>query len=116
MLNTDYKIISAILANRLKTIITDVIDADQCGLIPGRYLADNIRRTINLIDYAQKKNIDVVLLTLHAQKAFDLVSWRFMFEMLDSFGVDNKFCSWIQRIYSNPTSRIKTNGTLSKTI
>ena len=116
LLNTDYKRISAILANRLKTIITDIIDADQCGFIPGRYLADNIRRTINLINYAQNKNIDAVLLTLDAQKAFDLMSWPFMFEMLDSFGVDNKFCLWIQVIYSNPTSRIKTNGTLSRRI
>lgn len=116
LLNTDYEIISAILANRLKTIITDVIQADQCGFIPGRYLADNIRRTIHLIDYAQKENIDVVLLTLDAQKAFDLVSWPFMFEMSDSFGVDNNFCSWIQAIYMDPTSRIKTNGTLLRRI
>jgi len=72
LLNTDYKITS-ILANRPKVIILDIIDTDQCGFITGRLLADNISCTITLIDYAQKQNEDLLLIT-DAEKAFDLVS------------------------------------------
>lgn len=50
LLNTDHKIITAIIANRLKEIIPDIINSDQCGFIPGQLLSDNIRRTIIIID------------------------------------------------------------------
>lgn len=66
---TDYKIISAILANRLKATITD-ITADQCGFIPGRIFADNIRQTLNVIVYAQIEKLDLFLLMLDAGKSF----------------------------------------------
>ena len=88
LLNTDHKIISSILANRLKEIITGIITPDQCGFIPGRILADNIRRTLNVIDYAQRENEQLLLLTLDAEKAFDLVCWHFMFETIKGFGID----------------------------
>lgn len=55
LLNTDHKIMTSILAHRLKDIIPDIISMDQCGFIPGRVLADNVRRTLNIIDYANKK-------------------------------------------------------------
>ena len=71
-------------------------------------------QTVNLIDYAQKQNEDVLLITLDAEKAFDLVSWPFMFETLTSFGLDKKCCLWLQAIYSHPTSRVKTTGILSR--
>lgn len=116
LLNTDHKIISAILANRLKQNIIELINTDQCGFIPGRLLVDNIRRTINIIDYVQRQNKDICLITLDAEKAFDLVSWPFMFEVLKKIGLDETVCSWLKAIYTNPTSRIKTNGTISRKI
>ena len=114
MLNTDHKIISAILANRLRDTITEIITADQCGFIPGRLLADNIRQTLNVMDHAQIEKKDLVLLTLDAEKAFDLVNWTYMFETMRSFGLDEKFCQWIQALYNKPVSIVKANGTLSR--
>lgn len=114
LLNTDHKIISSILAIRLKENITEIITPDQCGFIPGRILADNIRRTLNIIDYAQRENEQLLLVTLDAEKAFDLVSWSFMFETIKEFGLNGIFCKWIQTLYSNPVSVVKTNGTISR--
>lgn len=37
-----------------------------------------------------------------------------MFEIFNSFGLDKKFSLWMQAIYSNPISGVKTNGTLSR--
>uniref|UniRef100_A0A671TPP2 Reverse transcriptase domain-containing protein n=1 Tax=Sparus aurata TaxID=8175 RepID=A0A671TPP2_SPAAU len=114
LLNTDHNIISSILANRLKDTVIDIINPDQCGFIPGRLLADNIRRTLNIIDYAQRQKEELLLMTLDAEKAFDLVSWPFMFETIKSFGIDDTFCQWLQVLYSKPVSIVKTNGTFSR--
>lgn len=68
----------------------DIIDNDQSGFIPGRLLSDNIRQTLDIIDYAQNNDTNLLLLTLDAEKAFDLVSWPFMFEISNSFGFHEK--------------------------
>ena len=42
MLNTDYKIVTKTLANRLQGVIQQVIHPDQTGFIKGRNIKDNI--------------------------------------------------------------------------
>ncbi len=41
----------------------NIINSDQSGFIPNRFISDNIRRTLNIIDYSQKNNKDLLLLT-----------------------------------------------------
>lgn len=84
LLNNDHKIITSIIANRWKDIVPDIVDNNQCGFIPGRFLSNNIRRTLNIIDYAQNNDINLLLLTLDAEKAFDQLLWPFMFEIVRS--------------------------------
>lgn len=60
----------------------------------------------------KKENDEFLLMTLDAEKAFDLVSWPSMFEIMKSCGLDEKFCQWIQALYTNSVTVVKTNGTL----
>ncbi|KAM8930700.1 LOW QUALITY PROTEIN: myomegalin-like [Pelodytes ibericus] len=50
LLNTDYKIYSDILNERLKLGIKEIIHRDQVGFIPGRSSADHTRNLINLLE------------------------------------------------------------------
>jgi len=43
LLNVVYKIGSAAVANRMKTMLPELINEDQTGFIPGRYTAGNLR-------------------------------------------------------------------------
>ena len=38
-----YKVDSAAIANRVKSILTKLIHLDQCGFMAGRFTGDNIR-------------------------------------------------------------------------
>lgn len=51
LLNNDYKILTHIYANRLKTGISDIISDTQSGFIKGRSIHNNIRLIFDLIDY-----------------------------------------------------------------
>lgn len=42
LLNTDYKILSKILANRLKWVLPSIIGKEQAYAVPGRSVEDNI--------------------------------------------------------------------------
>lgn len=87
LLNLDYKIFTKILANRLSLmLLSSLIHRDQVGFIPTRHAGDNTRRTIDLIDLLTKTKCSAIVLSLDAQKAFDHLSWPFMFAVLSRYG------------------------------
>lgn len=46
-------------------------------------------------------------------KAFDRLSWSFMFECLKKFGFQENFVRWVRLCYENIFSAVKINGNLS---
>lgn len=62
ILNYDYKTLTSILANKIKTTISKYIAPDQAGFIPGRSAATNIRKMLNLIKYAKASKTKSVFL------------------------------------------------------
>jgi len=107
ILNCDYKIYTTILAKRLETFMTELIDDDQCGFINGRQTQDNIRRTLHIIEEVQKKGESALLLSLDAEKAFDSVSWKFLYLTLERFGFDTDSVNIIKTLYQDPRPRLE---------
>lgn len=91
----------------------DLIHEDQTGFIKGRQTHDSIRRTLHIIEEAKNQKLSMALVSLDAEKAFDRVSWSFLYKVLERLGFDDKFIRCIQSLYSAPMARIKINGHLS---
>lgn len=113
LLNTDCKILTSILAKRVGMVITDLIHPDQTGFISGRYLPDNVRRLLNVMEYSRKCEHPCMTLAIDAEKAFDRVSWPFLFKTLEKFGFGPKFIGWIKLLYTAPQSLVRVNGHMS---
>ena len=62
MLNTDYKLISGILAERLKPHLDRLINCDQKGFLRGRYIGEVTRTAYDIIDYAKNNNVSGIIL------------------------------------------------------
>ena len=110
LLNTVYKIGSASIANRIKTVLTNLIHEDQTGFISGRYIGDNIRLIYDIISYVTDNNMPGILLCLDFEKAFDSVDWGFMFKTLKLFGFKQDILKWISTFYNNLKSTVLING------
>ena len=85
LLNISYKIASACIANRLKTVLPSLINNDQTGFLSGRYIGENIRTLYDLMAHTEKHNIPALLLLIDFEKAFDSVAWLFIQKVLRFF-------------------------------
>ena len=62
------------------------------------------------------ENINAMLVSLDAEKAFDSVGWEYLYRVLARFGFKDGFIKCIKALYSSPVAKIKVNGHLSQTI
>ena len=112
LLNTDYKIVSKVLAMRLKNVISLLIGNDQTYCIPDRSIYDSIFLVRDLIAIGQTVPQGFGLLLLDQEKAFDSVDHSFLFAVLTRAGFGEKFISCIKILYRNASCLLKVNNTL----
>lgn len=80
----NYKIISKILAYRLKPWLSDIISESQSALFFSRHILDNILLAHELMHTLQTKNHKhhSLALKLDISKAFDKLDWSFIDEIM----------------------------------
>lgn len=111
LLNTDYKILTKILANRMKRVIGGIIQPTQSYSIPRRDIADTIGTIRDVIEYMNSG----IVLGIDWNKAFDKVEHKFLFKVLEKFGFGERMVGWVRRLYGSARSCVKVNGILTDT-
>ena len=86
LLCADYKILSKVLANLMKTVISSVIHPDQTYCVPGRSIHDNIFLVRDIISCNKHLCDDFGLLFLDQAQAFDLVDHKYLFFCFEGNG------------------------------
>jgi len=95
LLHVDYKIMTKCIATRLKVVLTKIINENQSGFIKGRYIGDNIRSLLEVIDLTEDENLPCIILSIDFEKAFDSISWKFLKKCLTFFNFGDSFQQWI---------------------
>ena len=114
LLNTDYKILAHVLANRLKKVINKLIHTDQTGYLKGRSIGQNIRLIQDVIDYFENDNTQGAIIFLDFRKAFDTVNHNFLMRVLEKLNFGQSFIQWVKTIYNKAESCVSNNGWTSK--
>ena len=90
--NVLYKVVSKILANRLKVLLPRVITENQSAFIKGRLLLENVLLASELVkDYHKEAVSPRCVLKIDISKAFDSVQWSFVLQSLEAIGVSATF-------------------------
>jgi len=114
--NCDSKIITKTLANRMSKHLETIIDPAQTAYIPGRSVMDNMRSNLLIKNYCSRNRIGGVLIALDAKKAFDSVSHQYILDILDAYGVGERFKLYFKVLYNKIDVRVMVNGYFSDKI
>ena len=113
LLSVIYKIGSSAIANRLRKVLGKIISTNQSGFVSGRYIGDNTRLIYDLLYITQRKDIPGLLMLVDFAKAFDSVSWKFMYSVLNFFGFGPSIIRWVQTFNTNIKATVLQSGFLS---
>ena len=115
LLNTDYKILTKALAEKLQKVIGDIIDRDQIGYIKGRFIGESIRTIFDIKNITEKLDLGGYIALIDFEKAFDSIEWAFLLKCLKAFNFGESFISWIKILYTDIKSCVSNNGYHSET-
>ena len=84
--NVVYKIITKLIADRLKICLLVVISEEQGGFVAGKKILDGILIASKIIHSMHISNKRAMLIKLDMAKAYDKVKWSFLQKILSAFG------------------------------
>nr|XP_027060887.1 uncharacterized protein LOC113687483 [Coffea arabica] len=111
--NVLYKIISKIIANRLKGVLHHCISPSQSAFIPGRQILDNVvvaHEILHFLKNRRKGRVAFMALKLDMSKAYDRVEWKFVGRVMMKMGFCPIFVRWIMSCLSTVTYSFNLNG------
>ncbi|GJS72132.1 RNA-directed DNA polymerase, eukaryota [Tanacetum coccineum] len=110
LLGSMYKVITKILANRLSSVISDLVSDVQTTFVSGRQILGGPFIINELLSWCKRKKKHAMLFKVDFAKAYDSVRWDFLDDVLRSFGFGSKWRSWISGCLSSAMASVIVNG------
>jgi len=115
LLNTDYKLLTKVLAIQLLDHVNHLVHPDQAGFIPNRSIFDHIRLVKAILNYTEVSEEDGAILALDQEKAYDKIQHDYLWKTLEAFRIPQPFIRTVQALYHNARTKVAINGTFSDT-
>ena len=98
LLNVTYKLISATIANQLKSVLRSIISKTQTGFLQNRFIGESTRLIYDIMSYAEEQDQEGLLMLIDFEKSLDSVSWRFLYKALNFFNFGHYIITWIKTL------------------
>ena len=115
LLNTDLKILTKVISNRLKPLLCDILHPSQYAQ-PGKDINMLNSYVRDLLYDMDNSDDDSFFVSVDFKGAFDRVSHSFLFKVLQKIGFSVTFVNFIKALYHSAASIIFVNGHQTKKI
>ncbi|CAJ2667257.1 unnamed protein product [Trifolium pratense] len=105
-----YKILSKVLAARLKKVIGKLISDCQTAFVPNRQILDGVLVVNELIDFAKRRKDNCLLLKVDFERAYDTVNWNFLEYMMRRMGFAQRWLKWMRACIFTSSMSVLVNG------
>ena len=116
LLNSDYKSLEKMIANRIESALEIIINCDQRGFMKNRRICTNIRLMYELITRAEHNNLSAVILSLDLLKCFDRIEFDAITGAMHYFGFSEYLITWTNILYTDFKVSTQNNGYFSNRI
>ncbi|KAK2648656.1 hypothetical protein Ddye_016145 [Dipteronia dyeriana] len=114
LVRVTYKILAKVLANRLKKVMDLVISPNPMAFVKGRQIVDSFVIAEEVIHSWRKDDLEVILVKLDFQKAYDSVDHSFFIEVLRLIGFGSKWIEWMRGCISSAWLSVLVNDSPMK--
>lgn len=117
--NVVFKIITKVIARRLKEVLPAIISPSQSAFVPGRLITDNVLiayETTHFMHQRKGGRDGLAAVKLDMSKAYDRVEWSFLENMMLKMGFSRDWVHLIMGCVTTVTYRIKVNNDLTEVI
>lgn len=114
LLNTDYKILTKVLALQLMDEISHLLHQDQSGFVPRRSIFNNIRLASTIISYAELTETNGAIMALDQEKVYDKIRHDYLWKTLEKFNAPPTFIRTVKELYRCAHTKVAINGFLSQ--
>ena len=111
--NCFYKIISKIIANRIKPILSFHIAKEKFAFLHHKHIREAFGMAQEALHSIKSKNLKATILKIDLAKAFDRVNWSYLHFILIQTGFPPTFINWIMGCICHASFGILINGTAS---
>lgn len=111
--NVVYKLLSKVLANRLKSVLSKCISIEQFAFISGRSILDNVIVASEIIHHMKCKTRGKqgeVALKIDISNAYDRVNWGYLRAMMEKMGFSTRWVNWIMLCVSSVSYSVLVNS------
>ena len=114
LLCCDYKILTGVLASRMKKVLPSLLGEEQYGFLQGRQIFDAIGTVKNVRDYVDQNDEQGILVCADLKKAFDSVSAGYCKAAMKAYSFPDEFCRWMDICRNQFEKTVLNNGYLGR--
>ena len=120
-LNGDYKLLTRILAEKLKYVMNEIVSDSQHGGLPGRHLNGAIYKAQAAMATVINQQETIIedssaMMLLDIQKAYDSLERQFVYKVLQHLHFSDRFIQIIKAIHTSTTAYFVVNGLSSNIV
>lgn len=108
-----YKLITRLLASRLKSILPEFIVPNQISFVKDRLLMKNVLLASEIMNrYHKPGGPKRITLKIDLAKAFSFIRWDFLLLIIKAIDILEKFREWCKSCFCNPAFSVSINGSI----
>ena len=105
-----YKILTKVLANRIKRVLDRVISKSQNAFVEGRQILDVVLIANEIVDSSLRRKECGLICKLDIEKAYDSIRWEFLYQVMGKMGFGGRWIRWIKWCISTASFSVLVNG------
>ncbi|GJW35020.1 RNA-directed DNA polymerase, eukaryota [Tanacetum coccineum] len=114
LIGSVYKVITKVLANRLATVVSDLVSDTQSAFVANRQILDGPFILNEVLTWCKRKRKQAMIFKVDFAKAYDSVRWDYLMEVLQAFGFGPNWCKWVRGTLSSAMASVLINGSPSE--